>query len=69
MEYEEIRGTRWSQTPVCSCFGGGKPILLQGEIVICRDPSCRVHTTTLSFTNTPRSVETMVENWREREKQ
>jgi len=68
MNDEERNGTHWSRTPVCSCTGGGNPTLLDGRMVIFRNPSCRVHVMTLSVTNTPRSVEMLVDNWREREK-
>jgi hypothetical protein len=68
MEDEEIRNTRWSKTPVCSCTGGGKEVMLDGQLVIFRNPSCRVHVMTLSFANIPLSAETVIGNWAQREK-
>lgn len=65
---EYIPVVRWSRDPVCSCSGQGKPILLQGDMVICRSPGCRIHSMTLSSTQTPQSVETVVGNFNGREK-
>jgi hypothetical protein len=42
-EQEETVNPLWSRTAVCSCTGGGKPTMLQGEMVIFRNPACRVH--------------------------
>jgi hypothetical protein len=68
MEQELANRTRWSHTPVCSCTGGGKPVLLEGVMVICRNPSCRVHVTTLSFTHTPLNAEALMGDWGKRER-
>jgi hypothetical protein len=68
MNDEERNGTHWSRTPVCSCTGGGNPTLLDGQMVIFRNPSCRVHVMTLSFANIPLSAETLVGNWEQRER-
>jgi hypothetical protein len=57
-----------SNPPVCSCRNEGKPWTKDGETYISRDPSCRVHNTTLSFTNTPVSAETILGNWERKEK-
>ena len=70
-EYEEeVHVSRWSPEPKCSCTGEGKAVLFDGEMVIFKSPSCRIHAATLSHTQTPQSVETLVGNWsgREREK-
>ena len=55
--------------PVCSCSHDGQPFLLNGVMVVSRDPSCRVHSTTLSKQTQPASVERVVANWNGREKE
>jgi hypothetical protein len=68
MNDEERNGTHWSRTPVCSCTGEGKTMLFEGEIVVFRSPSCRVHSMTLSPTQAPRSVERLIGNWMDTER-
>jgi len=63
-----VTQTRWSRDAVCSCTGSGKPVLLEGEMVVFRSPSCRVHSMTLSPTQAPRSVERLIGNWMDRER-
>jgi hypothetical protein len=50
--------------PVCTCRNEGKPWTKDGETYISRDPSCRVHTVSLSFTSTPVSAEAIIGNWK-----
>ena len=69
MEQEVGNGNRWSQTPVCSCANGGKPILFNGEMVTFLSPSCRVHITTFTYTNKPQSVERIIGNWDGRDRE
>lgn len=68
MDEEIVNGTRWSKAPVCSCTGGGKEVMLDGQLVIFRNPACRVHVITLTYASVPLSAETLVGNWSEREK-
>jgi hypothetical protein len=65
----ENTNTLWSPPPVCSCAGEGKPVLLHGEMVIFRDPACRVHVTTLTFNSVLNSAEAIEGNWKDRERQ
>lgn len=58
----------WSPKPICACSGGGKPYDLNGVMVISRDPACRVHITTLSFSSEAVSAERLVSNWNGRER-
>ena len=59
---------KWTPEPKCTCSHGGEPFLLDGVMVTVRDPSCRVHPTTLCSAAIPLSVETMVGNWKDTEK-
>ena len=43
-------------------------VILEGEMVVFRSPSCRVHSITLSPTQAPRSVERLIGNWMDRER-
>jgi len=65
---EEVHISRWSPEPKCSCTGEGKEVLFDGEMVIFKSPYCRVHAATLSHTETPQSVETILGNFGGREK-
>jgi hypothetical protein len=67
MDADELKDYVWTREPVCSCTGNGKPVLLEGQMVIFRSPSCRVHVITISYTRKPMSAETIVGNWKERE--
>lgn len=53
--------------PVCSCRNQGLPWEKDGFTYVSRDPSCRVHSMTLSKMAKPTSAETIVGNWKERE--
>ena len=68
MDAEELKDYRWTRDPVCSCTGEGKTVLFEGEMVVFRSPSCRVHSITLSPTQAPRSVERLIGNWMDRER-
>jgi hypothetical protein len=59
---------KWSPEPTCSCRNNGDPYLLDGVMVISRNPACRVHPTTLSPSTCSVSVERLVGNWNGREK-
>jgi hypothetical protein len=43
-------------------------MLFEGEIVVFRSPSCRVHSLTLSSTQAPRSIERLIGNWEQTER-
>jgi hypothetical protein len=60
---------KWSPEPKCSCSHEGKPYLLDGVMVTSRDPSCRVHLTTLSTATIPLSAERIIGSWQGREKE
>lgn len=55
--------------PVCICRNQGELYDLNGVMVISRDPACRVHVTTLSFTHTQISAETIMGNWKGKEQE
>ena len=59
---------KWTPEPTCSCSHSGEPYLLDGIMVISRDPACRIHVTKLTFATNPVSAETIVGNWKEAEK-
>lgn len=54
--------------PVCSCRNHGEVWFKDGVGYVSRDPSCRIHSMTLSRDTIPASVETVVGNWVNREK-
>ena len=55
--------------PVCACSNGGKPYLLNGVMVIARDPSCRIHRIESKAAIIPVSAESIAGNWNGREKE
>jgi hypothetical protein len=67
MDMEE-NDEKWTPEPKCSCTGKGKPVLFDGQMVRFLSPSCRVHKSTFTSTNNPQSAETIVGNWKEKEK-
>jgi hypothetical protein len=68
--YEEAQEKpKWSPEPKCSCRNEGKPYLLDGNLVTSLDPACRVHPTILSASPVPVSAESIVGNWKDREKE
>jgi hypothetical protein len=69
MNDEEGNGTRWSKEPVCSCSGGGNPTMVDGIEYVFRNPSCRIHRTTLSTSTIPVSADRVVGNLVGREKE
>ncbi len=69
MDADELKDYVWTREPVCSCTGLGKPVLLEGQMVIFRSLGCRKHPTILSVATKPLSAETLVGNWSERERE
>jgi hypothetical protein len=55
--------------PVCTCTGQGKPIMLDGQMVIFRDPACRVHNRLPGAAPVPVSKERGVGDWNRRERE
>jgi hypothetical protein len=67
MDADELKDYVWTREPICCCTGNGKPVLLEGQMVIFRSLGCRVHKSSISVTSKPLSAETIVGNWKERE--